>query len=72
MKIQIRKENGAIFVVDPVSKPGSPKIGRGVTMEGALGNFLIAYQEELGLEIEVHETALPAEMARRRRAMARR
>jgi hypothetical protein len=71
MKIQIRKE-GKVFVVDPVSLPGSPAQGRGVTFDAALGDFLRNHQERLHIEIEVHETAMPAEEARRRRAMARR
>jgi len=69
--VEIRKES-ALFVVDPKNLPGSPSIGRGVVFDSALGDFLRAYQKELGLNITVHESALPAEMARRRRALASR
>jgi hypothetical protein len=71
MKIRISKE-GSGFVVDPYAKSGSPSVGRGATMNDALATFLIAYQEELGLDIEVHESAKPAEMRRRRREVNKR
>lgn len=69
--IEIRKGDNQ-FVVDPTNLPGCPILGRGRTLQEALGNFLIAYQKELGLTINVHESAQPAEQARRRRELAQR
>jgi hypothetical protein len=60
------------FCVEPVGAPGTPKVGWGRTMAEAFGSFLCNYQKELGLEIEVDATALPAETARRKRELARR
>ena len=71
MKIQISKE-GEGFVADPIEKPGSPMVGRGVSIEDALGNFLINHQNELGLELVLHPSAQPAELKRREDALAQR
>jgi hypothetical protein len=71
VKIKISKQ-GDRFVVDPISLPGSPYCGYGRTMLEAYGNFLISQQDRLGLEIEVDDSAKPAEMARRKRELAKR
>jgi hypothetical protein len=71
MKVVIRKQFG-ILEADPVELPGSPSVGRGKTIEETLGNFLIAYQKELGLEIIVDESAQRAENKRRRDALKNR
>ena len=71
MKVVIKKQGG-VLIADPVEKPGSPSIGMGKTIEECMGNFLIAYQKELGLEIIVDESAKPAENKRRRDALAQR
>jgi hypothetical protein len=66
------KDHGCSIEVDPVELPGSPAVGRGRTIEEALGNFLIAYQDKLGLKIEIDESAKAAEILRRERALAQR
>jgi hypothetical protein len=71
MKIVI-KDHGGSIEVDPVELPGSPPVGRGSTIAEALGNFLICYQKELGLEIEVDDSAKKAEKKRRRDELAKR
>lgn len=71
IKIEIKKI-GNRFCCDPTERPGSPKMGWGPTMDAALGDFLRVYQEELGIEITVHETAVPAETQRRRKALSSR
>jgi hypothetical protein len=72
MKIVIRSHGKNSIEVDPVEKPGACAVGRGKTIEEALGNFLICYQKELGLEITVDESAQKAENKRRRDALAQR
>jgi hypothetical protein len=63
---------GDSFTVDPIDLSGSPRVGRGRTMLEAYGDFLIGYQEKLGLRIEVDESAKPAEMKRRGRELNKR
>jgi hypothetical protein len=72
MKIVIKSHGRGSIKVDPVELPGSPSVGHGKTIEEALGNFLIAYQKELGLDIVVDESAKKAEKKRRRDALAQR
>jgi hypothetical protein len=72
MKIVIRERSKGWLEIDPVELPGSPSVGRGNTIEEALGNFLIAYQKELGLDSEVDESAKKAEKKRRKDALAQR
>jgi hypothetical protein len=64
MRIKVSKTQEG-FLVDPVSEPGSPAVGRGETMKEALGDFLIHYQSKLGLTIDLDGSALDAEHARR-------
>lgn len=71
MKILIR-QRGDRFEADPVNLPGSPAVGKGATIVEALGDFLISYQQDLGLEIEVDETAKAAEQQRRSEALSQR
>lgn len=71
MRVVIKAE-GERFVVDPVDKSGSPAVGRGASMVEALGDFVICYQTELGLDIVVDESAQAAENQRREDALAQR
>lgn len=68
MKITVSKQ-GKTFIVDPTNLPGSPRVGVGYTMMAALGDFLIGYQKELGLQIEVSQECLKTEAHRRAKAM---
>ena len=58
-------KDGSGFVADPIRRPGSPRVGRGNTLLEALGDFLIGYQTELGVVIEIAPTAQEAENERR-------
>jgi hypothetical protein len=71
MKLMVRQQNGR-FEVDPVNLTGSPKVGRGATLLEALGDFLILYQGELGLVLDVDASAQAAEQQRREQALAER
>jgi hypothetical protein len=71
MKLRISKEDGRFMVNDP-ELPGSPYVGRGRTMLEAIGGFFHAHQTRLGIDFEVDDTAVPAEMRRRRRELRRR
>lgn len=71
MKIKISKTVDG-FVADPISEPGSPPVGRGSTIAEALGDFLIHYQTQLGLIIDIDSTAHNAENDRRLVAFANR
>lgn len=64
MKICIKREYGE-FIAEPVEQPGSPPVEKGANIKEALGDFLIHYQEELGIKIEVDATAEQAECDRR-------
>jgi hypothetical protein len=70
MKLRISKE-GTRFVVDDMS-PGTPTVGRGRTMLEAIGSWFHNHQNDIGLEFEVDETAMPAEMRRRSRELSKR
>jgi hypothetical protein len=71
VKIEIKKI-GNRFCADPIDRPGSPQCGWGSTMDAALGDFLRAYQDQLGVVIEIDETAQKAETERRRKALSSR
>lgn len=71
MRVVIKKF-GTSFEVDPVDLPGSPGVGRGPTMDAALGSFLRQYQQQLGVEIEVDSSAQQTEKARRYRELRKR
>jgi hypothetical protein len=71
MKLKISKD-GAQFVVDDPTVPGSPVVGRGRTMKEAIGDYFHGNQTKLGLSFDVDETAHPAEMRRRSRELSRR
>lgn len=60
------------FEVDDPSQPGSPPVGRSNKRCNAIGDFLHTNQRRLDVFIDVDETAMPAELARRRRELARR
>lgn len=59
-------------MADPVNLPGSPPVGKGGSIAEALGDFMIHYQEELGIQIEVDATAQQAELERRKTAINQR
>jgi hypothetical protein len=65
-------KRGATFTVDDPTRPGSPPVGRGLTMKGAIGDWLHHNQAEMGITFCVDDSAMPAELARRRREMAQR
>lgn len=69
--LSISKQDG-IFVVDDKSRPGSPPVGRGKSMEEAMGEWLRNNQTELGISFHVEESAVPDEAARRARELAER
>jgi len=71
MYLMIRKE-GETFIVDPQGRRGAYRIGMGRTMDAALADFLRGYQKELGLDIEIEDSAWPAELARRKRELKKR
>jgi hypothetical protein len=64
MKVKISKR-GDSFEADPVDFPGSPPVGRGGSIAEALGDFVIHYQNDLGLEIQVDTSAEQSELKRR-------
>lgn len=71
MKLRISKEEDHFLVVDPTI-PGSPPVGRGRTMIEAIGYWFHRNQDRIGLEFEVTESAMPTELRRRRRELAKR
>lgn len=64
MKVNVSEQYGE-FIADPVDKSGMPTVGRGKTLLEALGAFLITYQSQLGVVVEIEETAAQAEIKRR-------
>ena len=60
------------FVVDDLSRTGSPACGRGKTMKEAIGDYFFNNREEYDFDFDVDATALPAEMRRRARELAKR
>lgn len=73
MKIYIKNHGRCLFEVGPKDACGSYTVGRGRTLKEALGDFLLVYQREFGIkEIDVEQSAQPAENARRNRALHQR
>lgn len=72
MNILLAKVHGCFEVRPDPEPPGMYKVGRGITMESALGDFLRNYQEELGVKILVDPTAQEAERLRRRVELSKR
>lgn len=64
MRIVVKREFEE-FVANPIDLPGSPPVGKGANIQEALGNFMIHYQEQLGIKIQIDETAEQAEIDRR-------
>ena len=60
------------FLVDDLSKSGSPPVGRGRTMLEAIGSFFHNNQRDLGIEFIVDLSAKIAETARRNRELSKR
>jgi hypothetical protein len=71
MRLSISKSDGQ-FVVDDLSLPGSPAVGRGRTMKEAIGDFVHANQLRLGVAFDVDASAKAAELRRRSREMGKR
>jgi hypothetical protein len=67
MKVVLKKTGPHSFEADPVDRSGSPRVGRGRTLLEAYGNFLIQYQDELGLKLVVDSSAWDAENRRRKK-----
>lgn len=55
----------SLVTVDDQTLPGSPPVGRGRTIYEAIGRWFHLHQERLGIKFNVHESAKPAEVARR-------
>ena len=73
MKLTITKsESGKYFVVEDLSLPGSPALGRGRTMKEAMGDWLINNQREMGIVFDPVGAAWQTELRRRRRDLAKR
>ncbi len=68
--IVIEKEEGGSFVVGETTQ--GALVGRGRTMDAAMADWLRVHATRLAVVIEVADTAVPAELARRRREMAKR
>lgn len=71
MRLTVSKD-GKRFVVDDLSRPGSPACGRGRTMKEAIGDYFFHNRELVDLDFDVDATAVPAEMRRRRRELKNR
>jgi hypothetical protein len=71
MKLTIAKQ-GKSFVVDDLSRPGSPPVGRGRTMREAVGDYFHQNQTELNIEFEVDPSAQDAENRRRTYELSKR
>lgn len=72
MKILVDREEDYFLVRPDPEPPGMYKVGRGQTMEQALGEFLRNYQEELEVQIGVSPEAWPFELERRQKELAKR
>lgn len=72
MKLTISKRDNGEFEVEDLSIPGSPPVGYGKHMMEAIGRYFHANQTKLGIEFDVDKSAVPAEMRRRRRELAKR
>ena len=71
MTLTISKEGG-LFIVDDLSRAGSPAMGRGRTMKEAIGDYFHANQTELGIGFVVEGSAIAAESLRRLRELGKR
>lgn len=71
LKLKISKplSNLDSFLVEDLSQPGCPPVGRGRTMIQAIGDFFHRNQLTLGITFDVDPSALPAEMRRREREL---
>jgi hypothetical protein len=70
-RLVISKE-GDGFLVDDPSLLGSPPVGRGKSMDKALGVWLRNNQSRLGIFIDVDPSARAAEETRREKELAQR
>ena len=69
----IEEEDKGHLVVRPDPEPsGMYPVGRGTDIVKALGNFVIAYQQEIGIKIVVADSAMPYEQKRRNEELAKR
>jgi len=51
-KLTISME-GKKFLVDDLSRPGSPPVGKGRTINEAIGEYVVHNLEALGIELEI-------------------
>lgn len=68
MKTLTVDKEGEMFVVDDLSEPGSPVVGRGRTLKESIGDYFINNQKQFGVEFEVKPQAQLAEHRRRAKA----
>lgn len=72
MHIYVKKDCDT-FEVGIVDATGSPRVGRGKSMNKALVDFLRIYQKALGIEsITLDEEATKVEVKRRKKELANR
>lgn len=64
--------SGRAFSAEEMRHPGMPPVGRGETIDAALGDWLRHYACEVGVILRIDESAEPFEMTRRQRELAKR
>lgn len=64
--------SGRAFSAEEMRHPGMPPVGRGETIDAALGDWLRHYACEVGVILRIDESAEPFEMTRRLREMNKR
>lgn len=64
--------DGKEFTVDEPTSPGMPPVGRGPTIDSALGDWLRNYADSLGIHLHVDLSAMWAELERREAALRKR
>lgn len=69
MKLVVSRAGPGRFLVDSPDLPGSPPVGRGHTVNSALGNWLHNNQTRMGAQVSVDETVAQYEHRRRRREL---
>lgn len=64
--------SGRAFSAEEMRHPGMPPVGRGETIDAALGDWLRLYACEVGVILRIDESAEPFEMTRRLRELSKR
>lgn len=64
--------SGRAFSAEEMRNPGMPPVGRGTTIDAALGDWLRHYACEVGVILRIDESAEPFEMTRRLKELNRR